>query len=237
MDKKIIEKLSEKFPKECIKQRPCPGMKDKKLDYIEGSKIIQRLNDVFGAAWTFEVVEPLHSSVINDSVVVKTRLTVPNIIKINEDGTFTVDEKMPWIIKENIGGKKITMKKKWKPEDPTEQLDLGNDFKASVTDGLKKCATLLGIALELYDTVEEHKEDEKGEEAKGKDSTTTEKDSAETDNAPAGENQIKAIEMLAKMTGSVKPEVKTYKEAREWIVKLQSLKEKQEKEKEAKKGK
>ncbi len=53
------------------------------------------------------------------------------------------------ISKEQFGGKKVT-----KSKSDGSYLDLAADMKSSATDCLKKCATLLGVALDLYGTDE-----------------------------------------------------------------------------------
>ena len=37
---------------------------------------------------------------------------------------------------------------------PNEPLDFGNDMKAATSDCLKKCASLLGIAADVYEAEE-----------------------------------------------------------------------------------
>lgn len=135
LQKKVVDALSEPFDKKFIKQRD--GAFGRTLDYIEAHIIIQRLNDVFGANWNFEVLTKPNESIINGHLVVQVRLTVPNI---DADGKI-----IGWVVKEQVGGKKITVMKVDK-----SILDLASDFKAATTDALKKAATLLGVGLDLY---------------------------------------------------------------------------------------
>lgn len=84
MDKKIIDKLEREFEKKDIKKRPGPG--GMKLSYIEGSKVIRRLNEAFDHEWTFRVTQ---TQVVSNHAIVT--------VAISKDGNT----------KEGIGGKKI----------------------------------------------------------------------------------------------------------------------------------
>jgi hypothetical protein len=97
--------------------------------YVEASTIIQRLNDTFNSAWDFEIVsKELLPPGAPTQVVIQGRLTVR--------GPVTV-------VKEQFGSCFLKMYKQ-------TYHDLGSDYKAAATDALKKCATQLGIALDLY---------------------------------------------------------------------------------------
>ena len=52
MNRELLEKA---FEPNQIKQRE--GNFGRTLDYIEGHSVIQRLNDAFEAAWSFEILE------------------------------------------------------------------------------------------------------------------------------------------------------------------------------------
>ena len=52
MNRELLEKP---FSPDQIKQRK--GLDGDVLDYIEGAAVIQRLNDVFNAEWTFEILD------------------------------------------------------------------------------------------------------------------------------------------------------------------------------------
>lgn len=75
MNRELLEKP---FGPEQIKQRE--GNFGKILDYIEGSSVIQRLNDSFDAKWSFEILE--HKILDNtDEVVVLGKLAAGDIAK------------------------------------------------------------------------------------------------------------------------------------------------------------
>jgi len=126
--KEVISKLTEKFTGKDIKQRD--GGFGKKLDYIEGHKVISRLNEAFTHNWSFNI---LTREILNDHAVVHVQISVP-------------DDEGRTIIKDGIGGKKLAKKR-----GSNEYLDVGNDIKAATTDALKVAARLFGVGLHLYD--------------------------------------------------------------------------------------
>ena len=119
MNRELLEKP---FSPDQIKQRK--GLDGDVLDYIEGAAVIQRLNDVFNAEWTFEILD---HHIYEREVVVLGKLTTQGIAKCQ------------------FGKSKITRTKESKTE-----VSIGDDLKAAATDSLKKCATLLGVGLHLY---------------------------------------------------------------------------------------
>jgi hypothetical protein len=116
------EQLEKPFLPEQIKRRQ--GMNGDVLDYIEGSAVIQRLNESFEGEWIFEIDD---HRVYDDEVVVLGRLSAQNIAKTQ------------------FGKSRITRR-----ESDNSIVSLGDDLKAAATDSLKKCATLFGVGLHLY---------------------------------------------------------------------------------------
>jgi len=121
MNRELLEKP---FDKNQIKQRE--GNFGKMLDYIEGHSVIQRLNDAFDADWSFAVLkhEVLKET---DEVIVLGEISAGPIIKTQ------------------FGASRIT-----RSRETGDIISLSDDLKAAATDALKKCATLLGIGLHLY---------------------------------------------------------------------------------------
>ena len=121
MNRELLEKP---FDLSQIKQRE--GNFGKVLDYIEGHAIIQRLNDAFEAEWSFSILkhEVLEKT---DEVIVLGQLRAVDVVKTQ------------------FGSSKIT-----RARESGEPISLADDFKAGATDCLKKCATLLGVGLHLY---------------------------------------------------------------------------------------
>ena len=126
MDEKIRQKLEEHFPQNLIKQVD-KGFGN--IDYVEVHSVIQWLNDAFKGDWSFEVVEYF---VQEKEVVVLGKLIIRDLV--NGD-----------IIKMQWGSDDIKYK-----QGTTKMLSFGNNLKSASSDALKKCATLLGCGLHLY---------------------------------------------------------------------------------------
>lgn len=116
------EMLEAPFPKELVKTRK--GAFGQMLSYVEGIEYVRRLNDVFAASWSFEVVS---HQILENEVIVLGKLSV--------DG----------VVKQAFGGSQVT-----RTRDEGELVSLADDLKASATDSLKKCCSLLGVGLYLY---------------------------------------------------------------------------------------
>ena len=121
MNRQLLEKP---FEAHQIKQRE--GNFGRTLDYIEGHSVIQRLNDAFESEWSFEILE--HEILEKtDEVIVLGKLTAGDIVK------------------SQFGSSRIT-----RARESGEMISLADDLKAAGTDALKKCATMLGVGLQLY---------------------------------------------------------------------------------------
>ena len=121
MNREILEKP---FGPEQIKQRE--GNFGKKLDYIEGHAVIQRLNDAFDADWSFTIT---HHEILKDT-----------------DEVIVIGElKAGGVVKTQFGSSRITRNR-----ETGDIISLADDLKAAATDALKKSATLLGVGLHLY---------------------------------------------------------------------------------------
>lgn len=120
--------LLQKTPAEHIYTRPAKGGGE--WDYVTGTYIKKVLNYAFGFLWSSEVVS-IEEKYNQINATVKLIIHKP-------DGS-------PLIWKEDIGKKDIAFKK-----GTQIPLDYGNDKKAAVTDGLKRCASQFGIASDVY---------------------------------------------------------------------------------------
>src|SRR4030042_139593 len=128
-----------KTPEDVIFERPARGGKN--VPFVPGWWFIEQLNALFGWNWDFEVLD---QKVEGDQVWVKGKLTI--------HGRGGAE-----ISKTQFGGSDV---KKYAQDQQTksgmiahkrgEVIDLGDDLKAAATDALKKCATLLGIARDVY---------------------------------------------------------------------------------------
>lgn len=114
--------LEEPFAPHEIKSRE--GNFGKRLSYIEGHSVLQRLNDAFEGQWSFEIIE---YKLMEHEVLVLGRLTTGEIVK------------------SQFGSSQIT-----RARESGKPLSIGDDLKAAATDALKKCSVLLGVGLHLY---------------------------------------------------------------------------------------
>ncbi len=139
-------------PKQYLKTRPAKG--GGTWTYVSGGYVKKMLNLMFGWDWDFEIVD---EQILLEAkeVVVKGRLTCRSggntIVKMqygNKDIIFKkqkkFDEKgIPVMITKNG--------QTWQATEPSNiPLSVGNDMKAAATDCLKKCASEIGIAADVY---------------------------------------------------------------------------------------
>jgi hypothetical protein len=118
------ELLEKPFEPSQIKQRE--GNFGKTLDYIEGHAVIQRLNEAFEAEWSFSILKN-------------------EVLKETDEVIVLGELRAGAVVKTQFGSSKITRAKS-----SGEPISLADDYKAAATDSLKKCATLFGVGLHLY---------------------------------------------------------------------------------------
>ena len=121
-----VSLISGKTPDKYIKRRV--GVGGRAFDYVEIGYVIDQLNKLTGFRWSFRIVD---QQIGKSQIWVKGRLTL-----------YTEEGK---IIKEQYGSKIIA---KYKGTDNI--IDIGADLKAAASDSLKKCASLVGIAQDIY---------------------------------------------------------------------------------------
>lgn len=118
-------------PKAAVKAKP--GRGGKQVTYVEGGYVISQLNAAFSpVGWDFEVVEQGTTDRKNENksegeVWVRGKLTI-------------VDHKNGWRVSKTQYGQHPIH----------EKVPIGDAYKAAATDALKKCASMLGIALDIY---------------------------------------------------------------------------------------
>jgi len=122
-----IIKLVGKTPANCIYTRPGKG--GQVFSYVTGNYVEKILNFTFGWNWDFEVIQ--HGKE-GGQVWVQGKLTVK-------------DDAGHSITKSQFGRADIKLLK-----NGSGMVDFGNDLKSATTDALKKCASLLGIASDIY---------------------------------------------------------------------------------------
>lgn len=115
-------------PKKYVKSRKGKG--GQTWDYVTGGHVTKILNLSFGWNWDFEVIKYEYDLQIGQAFV---------------HGRLTVRIKETVIRKEQFGRVDIKFLKGTK-----NPVDLGNDLKAASTDCLKKCASLVGVANDIY---------------------------------------------------------------------------------------
>ena len=120
--------ILQKTPKNHIYTRPAKG--GGTWNYVTGIYVKKMLNYCFGWMWDFQVIDKGREG---NQIWVQGRLTIKN-----KTGK-------PMIIKEQFGRADVKVKR-----GTTDPLDYGNDLKAASTDALKKCASELGIASDIY---------------------------------------------------------------------------------------
>ncbi len=125
-----VDFLLQRTPRHEIKTRQ--GRGGLQFSYVEHGYVTERLNLVFGFNWDFEVTD---KQILDDEVIVEARLTV------RTPGGQT-------IVKTQFGGADI--KRHASGQKSGKPLSIADDYKAAASDALKKCASLLGIGLDLY---------------------------------------------------------------------------------------
>ncbi|OGG46683.1 MAG: hypothetical protein A3F84_25110 [Candidatus Handelsmanbacteria bacterium RIFCSPLOWO2_12_FULL_64_10] len=127
MEQATLETLTRPFAPEQIRQRE--GRGGKLLDYLETHAVITRLNEAFNGAWSFEVLD---FKTMEGEIVVHGKLTAGGQVKAQ------------------FGSADIH-RHKGQDGEKGAPLSIGDDLKAAASDALKKCATLFGVGLHLYD--------------------------------------------------------------------------------------
>jgi hypothetical protein len=124
---KQAELLASKTPQRYIKKRK--GRGGQEFDYVEINYVIAKLNAIFGFNWD---VETTKSEIGRNQVWVQVRLTVRL-----KDGTE--------IRKDAFGGSDVKKLRK-----SGEVINIADDLKAAQSDAIKKAASMLGVAWDVY---------------------------------------------------------------------------------------
>jgi len=101
------------------------------LEYITGEQCVSRLNETLGVGnWSFRVVEHgIH----------------PEADECWALGEITAQIEERLVTRQQFGSQKVK-----RSRSSGTPLDIGFDLKGAATDALKKCASLLGVALYLW---------------------------------------------------------------------------------------
>lgn len=137
--------LRGKTPESVIKKRKgrgkTPDGKEIFFSYVPGWYVKKMLNALFAMQWDFELIPIKEGELFYMSarqILVMGKLTIRDIHGV------------PRIVKMAIGKKEVAYQKNQDGTRSTTPMDLGNDIKAAETDALKRAATGIGIALDLY---------------------------------------------------------------------------------------
>lgn len=123
--------LTQETPPEVVKKRKGKG--GKVFSYVEHAWVTRQLNTAFNWGWSWEVVEWQILPSLSDA------------LEVFVLGRLTVHTPNGDIVKMQFGTKEVNRNKQ-----TGTPLSLGDDLKAASSDGLKKAASLLGLALDLY---------------------------------------------------------------------------------------
>lgn len=122
---KQLQFITKKTPSRFIRVRPGPG--GKQLSYVEVGYIVQVLNQAFGWNWDFHIY---------DQQIGKRQVWVRGELTVRTNGHS--------ITKSQYGGSDIRTNREGEP------VSVADDLKTAASDCLKKCASLLGIAGDIY---------------------------------------------------------------------------------------
>lgn len=131
------EQLAERFPAE-DHSKVRKGGSDR--TYVDAEKIIRRANDVLGWDWDFRVIR---------EGMTDTEAWVLGEVSAEIDGRV--------VMRQQYGCENITRGERDKP--------ITDLFKIAATDSIKKCLTLFGVALYLYNEDERHEVEQEMREA------------------------------------------------------------------------
>ena len=133
-----VQKIFNSTPRRYQYSRPAKG--GGTWNYVRASYVRRSLDGIFGFNWSFDIdtslSEAFEIAKLTKVCVVKGVLTC----RVKVDGQWVEIKKV------QFGRSEIKFKK-----NSTDTLDFGNDMKAASSDALKKCASLIGIAADVYD--------------------------------------------------------------------------------------
>lgn len=130
LNEKQLALILKRTPKQYVKQRPAKGGGN--WDYVTGGYVKKCLNLLFGWDWDFEIID--------EKILIEAKEVVVK-------GKLTCRSNGKTIVKMQFGNKDIMFRKGSNDLIP---LSVGNDLKAAATDCLKKCASEIGIAADIY---------------------------------------------------------------------------------------
>ena len=135
--------VSFKTPNDFIYTRP--GRGGPEFKYVDIGFMELCLNNMYPGRWSFEVIKD--QILVNKHIAVLGKLTITH-----QDGHETKT------MQYGSAEIKYKTKKETDPKDSTrfkivptdEPIDVADDLKAAASDALKKCASMIGIAFDIY---------------------------------------------------------------------------------------
>lgn len=123
--------ISQRTPDVFVKEKP--GRGGKRVTYVEGGYIINQLNKAFSPlGWDFEITAQGETA-----------------RKLDKGSEGEVWVRGQLVINDHKNGFKMT-KTQYGQHPIHTNTPIGDAFKAASTDALKKCASMLGIAQDVY---------------------------------------------------------------------------------------
>ena len=136
-------------PRDVIFQRPARG--GTSVDYVPGWWFIEQANALFHHLWDHDVIEV---GIGQEQVWSKNRVTVKvpgsTVIEHLPDGRVVETRYDPIEVSKTQFGSSEIKKYTERSEKAGKIIDIGDDLKASATDGMKKCFAEFGFAPDVY---------------------------------------------------------------------------------------
>lgn len=141
-----VQKLFNSTPDKYKYTRPAKGSGN--WTYVRASYVRRTLDSLFGFNWDFEVMTP------DDVAFTMAERTGYVSVRGRLTGRVKVDGEWIAISREQYGRAEVKFRKDTDSTGRRIPLDFGNDLKGATSDALKKCASMLGIASDVYDPEE-----------------------------------------------------------------------------------
>lgn len=153
-NKNQIQLLYRRTPTKHTFKRPARGGGE--WDFVKGYFVRQNLNSLFGFDWDFVLDDPSKDIFrVLEAAILTGEITVTGSIVgrvVDDSGRIRT------VQRSQAGRKEVQFKKDSNKQvainpvtEKPQFLSFGNDYKAAITDCLKKCASQLGIAADIYD--------------------------------------------------------------------------------------
>ena len=160
LDEAMVKALTAPTPPGAIYKRE--GRGKTMLDYVSIGYVTHKLNEVFGLGWSFSCRETSDMAMIAKTG----QIVVKGILSIDIPGDAHM---LGGLTREQYGSADVKFYGVDHPK-AGRPIDIGDDFKSAASDALKKCASSLGVASDIY--YRDWEKFEKMTEAVASDATT-----------------------------------------------------------------